>query len=182
MSKRFGKHKATALAIFWLSLWSAPIPFVAADQFWLFFALMMLKGSAVGALYFIPASMAADVIDIDTLRTGEQRTGLYFAMWGMVVKGAAGVGTALATAGAGYFGFDPTCASPALIREGATCTNSPGAIFALANFYSIIPAVVALASVPLLWHYPVTEERQKRLRAQIARRNGPTPSELASTS
>jgi Na+/melibiose symporter-like transporter len=175
ISKRFGKHKATALAIFWLSLWSAPIPFVTADQFWLFFALMMLKGSAVGALYFIPASMAADVIDIDTLRTGEQRTGLYFAMWGMVVKGAAGVGTALATAGAGYFGFDPTCASPALIRESATCTNSAGAIFALANFYSIVPAIVAVAAVPLLWRYPVTEERQKRLRAQIARRNGKAP-------
>jgi Na+/melibiose symporter-like transporter len=175
ISKRLGKHKATALAIFWLSLWSVPIPFVAADQFWTFFALMMLKGSAVGALYFIPASMAADVIDIDTLRTGEQRTGLYFAMWGMVLKGAAGIGTALATAGAGYFGFDPTCASPALPREAATCTNSAEAIFALANFYSIIPAVVAIAAVPLLWRYPVTEERQKRLRAQIARRNGQPP-------
>ncbi|MBP6012968.1 MAG: MFS transporter [Alphaproteobacteria bacterium] len=175
ISKRLGKHKATAMAIFWLSLWSAPIPFVAADQFWLFFALMMLKGSAVGALYFIPASMAADVIDIDTLRTGEQRTGLYFAMWGMVLKGAAGIGTALATAGAGYFAFDPTCASPALVREAATCTNTADSIFALAAFYSIIPAFVALAAVPLLWRYPVTEERQKRLRAQIARRNSPAP-------
>lgn len=174
ISKRLGKHKATALAIFWLSLWSAPIPFVGADQFWVFFALMMLKGSAVGALYFIPASMAADVIDIDTLRTGEQRTGLYFSIWGMVLKGAAGIGTALATAGAGYFGFDPTCASPALPREAATCMNSASSIFALANFYSIIPAVVAVAAVPLLWSYPVTEERQKRLRAQIARRNGNT--------
>jgi Na+/melibiose symporter-like transporter len=175
ISKRLGKHKATAMAIFWLSLWSAPIPFVGADQFWLFFALMMLKGSAVGALYFIPASMAADVIDIDTLRTGEQRTGLYFSIWGMVLKGAAGIGTALATLGAGYFGFDPTCASPALPKDGATCTNTADAIFALANFYSIIPAIVALAAVPLLWRYPVTEERQKRLRAQIARRNGNPP-------
>jgi Na+/melibiose symporter-like transporter len=175
VSKRLGKHKATAAAIFWLTVWSAPIPFVGADQFWIFFALMMLKGSAVGALYFIPASMAADVIDIDTLRTGEQRTALYFSIWGMVIKGAAGVGTALATAGAGYFAFDPTCASPALAREGATCLNSETAITALAAFYSIIPALVALFSVPLLWRYPITEERQQRLRAQIARRNTKAP-------
>lgn len=175
ISKRLGKHKATAMAIFWLTLWSVPIPFLAADQFWLFFTLMMLKGSAVGALYFIPASMAADVIDIDTLRTGEQRTGLYFSIWGMVLKGAAGIGTALATAGAGYFGFDPTCASPSLAREGAACMNSEASITALAAFYSIIPALVALISVPLLWRYPVTEDRQRRLRAQIARRDGRAP-------
>lgn len=183
VSRRLGKHKATALAIFWLSLWSAPIPFVGPDLFWVFCALMMLKGSAVGALYFIPASMAADVIDIDTLRTGEQRTGLFFSIWGMVLKGAAGVGSALATSGTGFFGFDPSCASPALARPDAGCLNTPESILALAAFYSIIPAVVACAALPFLWSYPVTEARQKRLRERIARRNGapamPQPGELA---
>ncbi len=172
IARRFGKHKTTVFSILWLSLWSAPIPFIGADQFWLFFALMMLKGSAVGALYFIPASMAADVIDIDTLRTGQQRTGLYFSLWGMVLKLAAGIGTFIATAGAGYFGFDPTCSSPDLVRAGATCMNSQDSIFALASLYSIIPAFFAVVTLPLLWRYPVTEARQVRLRGAIARRNG----------
>ena len=172
VSRRFGKHTATAGAIFWLSLWSAPIPFLGADQFWLFFALMMLKGSAVGALYFIPASMAADVIDIDTLRSGQQRTGLYFSLWGMVLKLAAGIGTVIATSGAALFGFNAACSSPDLIRAGATCMNSAESIVALASLYSIIPAFIAIFALPLLWNYPVTEARQKRLRAAIARRNG----------
>ena len=30
--------------------------------------------------------MQADVVDIDTLRTGRQRTGTYYAIWGMATK------------------------------------------------------------------------------------------------
>ncbi|MBI1239138.1 MAG: MFS transporter [Alphaproteobacteria bacterium] len=175
ISKRIGKHRALALSIFWLSLWSAPIPLLGPDLYYPFVALMMLKGSAVGAFYFLPTSMAADVVDIDTMRTGEARTGLYFSIWGMVAKGAAGVGTLIATMGTGYFGFDPTCASPAFAKAGATCLNTQSDLFALASFYSVIPAIVALACLPLLWSYPVTEERQKRIRARIAARHRAVP-------
>jgi Na+/melibiose symporter-like transporter len=120
---------------------------------------MMLKGSALGALVFLPASMAADVVDLDTLRTGEQRTGLYFSLWGMVNKGAVAVGVFLATNGVTWFGFDPTSA-----------TNTEAAKLAVACLYSIIPALLACVALPLLWKYPLTRERQQRMRAHIERR------------
>jgi glycoside/pentoside/hexuronide:cation symporter, GPH family len=178
ISDRFGKHRTVALAIFWLSLWSAPIPLLGAGDFYLFLVLMLLKGSSVGALVFLPVSMAADVVDIDTLRSGEQRTGLYFAIWGMILKGAVALGVLLSTNGAALAGFDPRCASsPELFAEmqarlgDAACVNEPVALLWLAMLYSIIPAILALASLPYLWSYPVTEARQQRLRARIARRN-----------
>jgi Na+/melibiose symporter-like transporter len=171
ISRRLGKHKATTLAIFWLSLWSAPIPFIGADHFWIFFVLMLLKGSAVGALYFLPSAMAADVVDIDTLRTGKQRSGLYFSLWSMALKLSGGIGIFLASLGVEAFGFNAKCASPALANAAATCTNTQDSIFWLASFYSIIPAILALFALTLMWRYPVTEERQRRIREVIARRN-----------
>jgi glycoside/pentoside/hexuronide:cation symporter, GPH family len=160
ISSRLGKHKTVVLGILWLSLWSAFIPLLGPGHYWLFFLLMILKGSAVGALVFLPASMAADVVDLDTLRTGEQRTGLYFSLWGMVNKGAVALGVLLATNGAAFFGFDPSSA-----------INSDSAKMAVAWLYSIVPAAIACVALPLLWNYPLTRSRQERMRAHIERRN-----------
>jgi GPH family glycoside/pentoside/hexuronide:cation symporter len=159
ISDRIGKHRTVVLGIVWLSIWSAPIPLLGPDDFWIFVFLMVLKGSAVGSLYFLPASMAADIVDLDTLRTGEKRTGLYFSIWGMVSKAGGAVGVLLATTGAAWFGFDP-----------AIETNTAGAKLAVAILYSLFPAALAVTTLPLLWHYPLTEERQKRLRERIERR------------
>ncbi len=197
IARRIGKHKATALAILWLSIWSAPIPFLDAGDFNIFLALMLLKGSAIGALLFLPVSMAADVVDLDTLRSGRQRTGLYFAIWGMIVKLAAGI-AGLMVGVVGAAGFNSACASPGkmsaamafknpdaspeqlatLVREGlaaADCVNSDWSLLVLACFYSIIPAIFALTALRSMWTYPITQERQRRLRAAIARRNAAHP-------
>ncbi|MGD8830646.1 MAG: MFS transporter [Pseudomonadales bacterium] len=160
ISRRLGKHKTVVVSILWLSLWSSFIPLLGPGSYWLFFLIMMLKGSAVGALIFLPASMAADVVDLDTLRTREQRTGLYFSIWGMVNKAAVALGVFLATNAAAWFGFDPGSAA-----------NTETAKLALACLYSIIPAGIACVALPLLWKYPLTRERQARMRRHIERRN-----------
>jgi GPH family glycoside/pentoside/hexuronide:cation symporter len=160
ISRKFGKHKTVVMSILWLSFWSAFIPLLGPGHYWLFFAIMILKGSAVGALVFLPASMAADVVDLDTLRTGEQRTGLYFSIWGMVNKAAVAVGVFLATNGVTWFGFDPSIAH-----------NTAAAKLAVACLYSIVPAALACVALPLLWKYPLSRERQARMRRHIERRN-----------
>jgi Na+/melibiose symporter-like transporter len=160
ISRRIGKHKTVVAGIAWLSLWSAFIPLLGPEQFWLFFLIMLLKGSAVGALVFLPASMAADVVDLDTLRTGEQRTGLYFSLWGMVNKAAVALGVLLATNGVAWFGFDPTIAD-----------NTDAAKMSVAVLYSIGPAILACVALPLLWKYPLSKQRQERMRAHIHRRD-----------
>ena len=160
ISRRLGKHKTVVIGILWLSLWSSFIPLLGPGHYWLFFAIMMLKGSAVGALVFLPASMAADVVDLDTLRTGEQRTGLYFSLWGMVNKGAVALGVLLATNGAAWFGFDPS-----------SDENTAAAKLSVAVLYSIVPALLACVALPLLWKYPLTQVRQERMRGHIERRD-----------
>jgi len=53
-------------------------------------------------------TIAADVIDLDTLASGEQRSGLFFAVWGMTTKLALALGTMLGTALPAAFGDDPS--------------------------------------------------------------------------
>ena len=160
ISRRIGKHRTVVVGIAWLSLWSAFIPLLGPEHFWLFFVLMLLKGSAVGALVFLPASMAADVVDLDTIRTGEQRTGLYFSLWGMVNKASVAFGVFLATNGVAWFGFDPTSQD-----------HTTAAKLSVAVLYSIAPAILACVALPLLWKYPLSKQRQERMRAHIERRN-----------
>lgn len=164
ISTRIGKHRTVVLGIIWLSLWSSFIPLLGPGDFWIFFVLMLLKGSAVGSLAFLPTSMAADIIDLDTLETGEQRTGLYFSIWGMVNKAAVALGVLIATNGVVWFGFDPSSDS-----------NSAMAKLAVACLYSLVPAGLACIALPLLWRYPLTRERQAEMRASIERAQAAAP-------
>ena len=128
---------------------------------------MCFKGSAVGALLAIPAAMAADAVDIDSARTGEQRAGLYFSFWGMLKKGANALGGAIGLTAVAFFGFD-ALADPDLARTAEG--NSSSSLIMLAVLYSIVPAGFKLIALPFIWKYPLTEERQVRIRARLERR------------
>ena len=167
LANRFGKHRSFIFAIFWYSFWASWIPFLPAGNFSFFLIIMCLKGSATGAFYALPAAMAADAVDIDSARTGEQRAGLYFAVWSMLKKGSYAAGGAIGLAAVAFFGFDPA-ADPSL---GSTpAGNSQSSLLWLALLYSVIPALLKMCALPFIWNYPLTEERQTRIRARIERR------------
>ncbi|MCZ6620156.1 MAG: MFS transporter [Gammaproteobacteria bacterium] len=167
LSKRIGKHRAYRVAIFWFAFWASWIPFIPSGQFGLFLIIMCFKGSAIGALLAIPAAMAADAVDIDSARTGEQRAGLYFSVWGFLKKGANALGGAIGLAAVAFFGFD-ALADPEL--AGTAEGNSSNSLFMLAVLYSIVPAGFKFIALPFIWKYPLTEERQIRIRARLDRR------------
>ena len=177
LSKRIGKHRAYRVAIFWFAFWASWIPFIPSGQFGLFLVIMCFKGSAIGALLAIPAAMAADAVDIDSARTGEQRAGLYFSVWGFLKKGANALGGAIGLAAVALFGFD-ALADPAL--AGTAEGNSSSSLFMLAVLYSIVPAAFKFIALPFIWNYPLTEERQIRIRARLDRRGVTVKAQSAS--
>jgi Na+/melibiose symporter-like transporter len=103
--------------------------------------------------------MFADVIDVDTLRTGHNRSGLYMAFGGMNLKFALMFGTSLAIAWPAWFGFDPNAAHIA-----------PEAAFQVAVSYAWITCFFLLLAAPLFWLFPLTRARQEANRAELARR------------
>lgn len=166
-AKKIGKHRAFITLVIWYSIWASFIPFIPAGYFGVFLFIMTMKGCTEGAMLAIPAAMAADAVDIDSARTGEQRAGLYFSVWGMLLKGGVAIGGAVALVVVDAFGFD-AMADPALARTAEG--NSSMSLLVLALAYSIVPAAIKFISLPFVWNYPLTEERQMRIRARLERR------------
>ena len=167
LANRIGKHRTFIVLVIWYSVWASFIPFIPSGYFGVFLIIMTMKGCTEGAMLAIPAAMAADAVDIDSARTGEQRAGLYFSVWGMLLKGGGAIGGAIALLIVGWFGFDAT-ADPSLART--TDGNSSLSLLMLALAYSIIPAAIKFLALPFIWKYPLTEERQKRIRQRLERR------------
>jgi len=159
ISERIGKHRAVALAALWLGAFSLALPLFRAQDGWAFVAWMTLRGSSFASILFLANSMAADVVDHDQLISGRQRTGLYFGVWGMVIKAAIALGLLLATALPAVFGFDPGRAAP-----------DASALRALMAVYALLPGVLMAAGAPFLWHFPIDREAQARLRAALVER------------
>jgi glycoside/pentoside/hexuronide:cation symporter, GPH family len=158
-SDRIGKHRALAFAGLWIGLWGLALPLVGHGDVELYVTLIVFRGSSLAAIIFLSNSIAADVIDHDTVASGHQRTGFYFSLWGMAIKMAIGLGVFLGTSLPAHFGFDPSVANHSLVTE-----------FALMRIYGWLPCFIMLLAFPLLWNYPITREKQQELRAQIEAR------------
>jgi Na+/melibiose symporter-like transporter len=168
LAKRTSKHRSVAIAAVWGGGLSLIVPFVASGSLETFFVLAILKNASLGAITVLLNGMAADVIDIDTARTGQARTGVYFAFWGMVNKGAVALGVMAATGLPGLLGYVSN-------QEGVQNAE------ALLWSYGLAPAAGLLISAPIINAWPISRDRQARLRALIERRaarKAPDPPDL----
>ncbi len=110
LSKRTSKHRAWSIAMLMASAVFVWTPFVGWDTLgpnavYAFGAIMIVAGLAVGADLMLPPSMQADVIDVDTAKSGEQHTGFYYAIWALATKLALSVALGLSLVALWMFGF-----------------------------------------------------------------------------
>lgn len=139
VAKRTSKHRAWSYAMLVACsgfMWS---PFVGHDflgeyAVWAFGIIMILAGMSVGADLMLPVSMQADVIDVDTARTGEQHTGFYFASWALANKIALSIALGIGFVLLGLVGYDKGdhAADPISPSEVHVVTQAPteGAVLA----------------------------------------------------
>jgi GPH family glycoside/pentoside/hexuronide:cation symporter len=120
--------------------------------------IMAFAGIAGSAAATLGASIAADVIDLDTLRSGEARAGLLLAFWGMAQKGADALGVGLGLLILSAFAFDPNGA------------NDAHAVLGLKIVYIVMPIVFWLLGAIFIWRFPITPDMQRRIRAALEKR------------
>ena len=164
VSVRFGKPQALMGAALWIALWSVPLSFLREGDTTTLIALVVLRGSSFASILFLANSIAADVIDVDTLESGEQRSGLFFAAWGMVIKLSLALGVVLGTSLPAAAGYDP---SAEVVEAGIQ-----GRLMAI---YGIVPAILMGIGAVCLRGFPITRERHAAVRAQIEAETSGTP-------
>ena len=156
-SRRLDKHRTWVAAMVGASLVFVFVPLLGDGDVWWFLAIALVTGATLGADLTLPASMQADVIDHDTTRSGQQRAGLYFALWSVATKAALAIAVGVAFPALEWSGFDAQAAF-----------NSGYALFALAALYSLLPALLKLSAAALVWRYPLTDDVYRDIRSSIA--------------
>ena len=119
------------------------------------YVIAVLAGFGFSAQWIFPWAMVADVADYDRLETGQQRSGVYYGIWGLATK----ISEALALAAVGWiltgFGYIPNVA------------QTPHALLGIRLFFGLIPAGIIFISLPLLFKYPITRKSHAVVKAKL---------------
>jgi Na+/melibiose symporter-like transporter len=161
VSYRIGKHRAWSLSMLWVCVVFAFVPFLGAGDLWWFALICLLSGISLGADLALPTAMQADVVDADSIETGNRRAGFYFALWSMATKLSFAFAVGIAFTALDGVGFVADATS-----------NAPLALFALSALYALLPVVMKLASVGLVWNFEIDAARYRELRKRLATLEG----------
>lgn len=158
LCKTIGKHNTLKVAAVGLALGSA-------IKYWcynpdipeLLWIPPLLYSPAIGMFYNVLGTMMGDVIDLDELRHGERREGMFGAVMAIVMK-SLGAFTAIAS------GFIIIASG---FEVGKGVHQDPGVYHNMLVLFSIVPGVCALGALLLLANYPLTADRVKEIKAEL---------------
>lgn len=155
-AKRFGKHRAWCCGMLAACMAFAPAPLLPEASLVAFASICAVTGLLLGFDLVLPSAIQADVIDVDTAASGEQRSGTYFAAWSLATKLSLAGGVGIVFPLLAAFGFDPSSKANAV--QGLT---------ALAITYAWMPIAAKLAAIAIMWNFPLDEAAQMALRDDI---------------
>ena len=99
--------------------------------------------------------MVPDVVDVDRLATGEQRSGMYYGVWGLGTKAS----EALAIASTGWI--------LALFHYVPNVAQTSQTLLGIRLFFALIPALAIVLALPLLIWYPITRKTHNEVLAKL---------------
>lgn len=153
--RRYAKHRVWCWAMLYACGVFAAALLLREGDLLAFAIICVLSGAALGADLSLPSAIQADVVDLDTVRSGVQRTGAFFALWSLAQKFALAGSGGAALIALGWIGFS------------ANGDNAPSALTGLSLLYAFAPIVLKLGAVALMWNFPLGAEAQRDLRRQI---------------
>jgi Na+/melibiose symporter-like transporter len=156
ISERYGKHRTWASALIAFGCCQCGYLFLdEGDVLWMA-PIMAMTGFLGGTFNALPNAMKADVIDVDSLQSGEDRAALFFAVWSFAIKLALSIGPAFALWVLALIGFSSTSPS----EEG---------LLGLKLFYVFGPAAGFTLAALIVWNHPLTATRHAEIRVQLER-------------
>lgn len=162
LARRLGKHRTWVIAMALACGAFAFTPFVVGEGDVVpFLIISIISGIGFGADLVLPSAIQADVVDVDTKASGEQRTGLFFALWGIATKLSFAL-AAVSLPVLHWVGFDADAFNAA-----GKSANGADALFALAMLYAAVPVALKLVAMAMMWSFPLDAARQREIRSAI---------------
>jgi len=154
MSRKLGKKNAfmiaQTIALFgYASLWFLFVP----GKPWMFLLALPFHSFGIGSLFVLMMSMTADVIDIDELKYGKRREGIFGAIYWYMVKFGFAIAGGLSGVILTVVGFD-----------GNLSVQPEGSITGLRFFFSALPMFGTMVALWVMRDYDVTEEKANEVR------------------
>ncbi|MBD1921934.1 MFS transporter [Microcoleus sp. FACHB-831] len=138
-----------------MSLWiiaQAGLFFLPSDQVALMYVLAVMAGFGVSIAYLIPWSMLPDVIELDELRTGQRREGIFYSFITFVQKVCLGIAVDLALSSLAWAGYVKPTGDIPLPRQ------DEAVIWVIRLFIGPVPTVALICGLVLAYFYPLTRE------------------------
>jgi Na+/melibiose symporter-like transporter len=158
---RLGKHRAAVLGELIQVGINLALLWVAPSRLPLLIALTTAQGLAQGSGNLMLRSMVADVADQHRLKTGEDRTGLFFSVFSISMKAAMAAAIGIALPLVAWLGFDPK-----------SLHNTPQALRGLLLVFAVGPAIAHLVSAALVSGFPLDARAHAAIRRELDERDG----------
>ena len=138
--------------------------FIMPNQVGLMYFLAVMAGFGVSVAYLIPWSMIPDVVELDELKTGQRREGIFYSF--MIVLQKLGLALALFLVGialdfAGFIEVTP---------GGKIPVQPDSALLAIRIAIGPLPTVILIGGLILAYFYPLTREVHAEIRLKLKQR------------
>lgn len=156
ISRRIGKHRAAGISLLIAVIGSSVVAFLLRPgDGYAFLALMIVLGGASAAFLTLPTGIMGDVIDYDTLKSGEQRGGVFFGVWAFAQQVAPAIAIGATLPLLSWLGYDPSHRS------------DPSALQALRFVYCFGPLPFYVLGAVLLLRFPIDSRRHAIIRRRL---------------
>jgi GPH family glycoside/pentoside/hexuronide:cation symporter len=157
VAQKVGKHRAVQIACVLYAITQTTLMAMPAGQFLITAVGMASVGFCASAFILLVRAMVADVADQLRLETGQERSGVLFALVTMTQKFGTSITISIVYPILAYVGFNP--------KDGAV--NTPHAIWGLEMCYLFAPIVLVVVGGAMFFGYSLTSQRQGEIRAQL---------------
>ncbi len=157
VAQRFGKHRTVQLAGLGYAITQTILMLVPAGLFWPTFVSMFSVGFCGSAFLVLIRAMVADVADELRLQTGQERSGVLYALVTLTQKLGSSLAVTIIYPILDLFGF--------VAKPGAH--NTPEAIRGLEMCYVFAPIILVVVGSACLIGYKLDAKRQTEIRAKL---------------
>lgn len=157
LATRIGKHRAVQIACVCYAITQATLMALPAGRFGLTAIGMASVGFCGSAFILLVRAMVADVADQLRLETGQERSGVLFALVTMTQKFGTSITISIVYPILGAVGFNP--------KDGAI--NTAHAIWGLEMCYLFAPIILVVVGGTMFFGYTLTAQRQGEIRAKL---------------